>query len=88
VPSSAETNGATCQQGDVSHGAQNTREQLSFENLPEVCVLAVKAFCSQIKYYMVVPRLGLEYTMHLQSDRRILVMNSHTFSKISQCHLV
>ncbi|KAM0862600.1 hypothetical protein ACQ4PT_045168 [Festuca glaucescens] len=35
VPSSAETNGATCQQGDVSHGAQNTREQLSFENLPE-----------------------------------------------------
>ncbi|XP_047065034.1 uncharacterized protein LOC124672924 [Lolium rigidum] len=31
----AETNGATCQQGDVSHGAQNTREQLSFENLPE-----------------------------------------------------
>uniref|UniRef100_A0ACD5V583 Uncharacterized protein n=1 Tax=Avena sativa TaxID=4498 RepID=A0ACD5V583_AVESA len=31
MPSSAETNGASCQQGDISH----TREELGFEKLPE-----------------------------------------------------
>uniref|UniRef100_A0ACD5Y5S5 Uncharacterized protein n=1 Tax=Avena sativa TaxID=4498 RepID=A0ACD5Y5S5_AVESA len=35
VPSSAETHGATCQQGDVSHGAQYMREELGFEKIPE-----------------------------------------------------
>uniref|UniRef100_A0ACD5Z6U1 Uncharacterized protein n=1 Tax=Avena sativa TaxID=4498 RepID=A0ACD5Z6U1_AVESA len=35
MPSSAETNGATCQQGDISHGAQYTREELGFKKLPE-----------------------------------------------------
>lgn len=35
VPSSAATNGATFQQSDVSQGAQNMREELSFEKLPE-----------------------------------------------------
>jgi hypothetical protein len=36
--SSAETNGGTCQEGDISHGAQYTREELPFQKLPEVCV--------------------------------------------------
>jgi hypothetical protein len=36
VPSSAATNGATFQQSDISQGAQNMREELSFEKLPEV----------------------------------------------------
>jgi hypothetical protein len=36
--SSAGTSGGTCQEGDISHGAQYTREELPFEKLPEVCV--------------------------------------------------
>ena len=38
VPLSAETNGATFQQADVSHGTQNTKEEPSLEKLPEVRV--------------------------------------------------
>ena len=41
MPSSAETNGAAWQQGDISHGAQNTGEEPSLEKLPEVCVAAI-----------------------------------------------
>ncbi|CAM0907265.1 unnamed protein product [Alopecurus aequalis] len=44
VPSSDETNGSACQQGDSSHGSQNKREELSLDKLPEDILHHIHSF--------------------------------------------